>query len=61
MPNYGLFTGASQVAAQTVEGDYMVHSGEYVTIYRSSKSNSTADAQVAAFRLDKNQVVREID
>jgi hypothetical protein len=61
MPTYGVFTGSSQVPAQTVTGDYMLQNGEYVTIYRSSKSNSTADAQVAAFRLDKNQVVREID
>jgi len=61
MPKYGLFTGHGQTPAQTVEGDYMVQNGEYVTIFRNSKKSSDADAQVAAFRLDKNQVVRVIE
>jgi hypothetical protein len=62
MPTYGMFTGSSQVAAQTVEGEYMVQNGEYVMIFRKSKRPGvTTDDQVAAFRLDKNQVIREID
>jgi hypothetical protein len=60
MPRYGLFEKAGQQPMQVVDGDYMVQNGEYVTIFRNSNSSSTADAQVAAFRLDKSQVVREI-
>jgi hypothetical protein len=61
MPKYGLFQGPSQTPSQTVEGDYMLQNGEYVTIFRNSTKPSHADAQVAAFRLDKNQVVKEIE
>jgi len=62
MAKFGVFEGIfSQVPQQTVEGDYMVQDGEYVRIFRTSRDPSRADAQVAAFRLNKTQVVRQID
>jgi len=62
MARFGLLAGLfSEVPQQTVEGDYMVQDGEYVRIFRTSLDPSRADAEVAAFRLSKTQVVREID
>jgi hypothetical protein len=59
MPKYGLFSGSSEIPAQTVDGDYMLQDGAYVKIF-IAKDSHTADAQVAAFHLDKGQTVREI-
>jgi len=62
MAKFGVFEGIfSPVPQRTVEGDYMVQEGEYVRIFRTSLDPSKADAEVAAFRLNKTQVVRVID
>ncbi len=60
MPKFGLFTGAKKIPDQEVEGDYMLQDGEYVKIQVEPKTATDKGRTVASFRLDKGQVVKEI-
>lgn len=61
MPKYGLFTGPKKIPDQTFEGDYMLQDGEYVKIQVKPKSDNDTGRTVASIRLDKGQVVKEIE
>lgn len=63
MPKYGFFRSGVMIPSHVVEGDYMMQNGENVTIYRNKladERNIENDDQVACFRLDKGEVVREM-
>lgn len=59
MAKFGLFELTGTSPLQEYEGDYMLHTGEYVTIYKD-RGPGKSDRQVGAIRLAPGQSVREI-
>lgn len=60
MAKFGLFRDNFARPLQTVEGDYMVHEKDHVTVFTNSKDKTVQDRQVGAFKLQKGQCVKEI-
>jgi hypothetical protein len=60
MAKFGLFQDNLARPLQTVEGDYMVHEKDHVTVFVTSKVRSVRDRQVGAFKLQRGQCVKQI-